>query len=124
MRRPAKLCAFSLVIVLAFSIFGVMSLKSVAAASPAFGFANYEVARSSDLAHVGVTCPNTGTNCWNWNGEPNIATAPDGTIYATSENTAFNHPSECNDPTGVTSYQIMDICRGTRSEKSTDKDNV
>ncbi len=121
--HQAKLCAFSLVLVLAFSILGVASLKSVAAPAPAFGFANYEVARSSDLAHAGVTCSNTGTNCWNWNGEPNIATAPDGTIYATSENTAFNHPSECNDPTGGTISQTLYICGGTGAWKSTDRGN-
>jgi hypothetical protein len=108
-------------LLLTFSILGVINLKSGAAASPAFGFTNYEVARSADQSFAGVTCPNTGTNCWNWNGEPNIATAPDGTIYATSENTAFNHPSECNDPSGGTISQLLYICGGTGAWKSSDR---
>jgi hypothetical protein len=112
-----------LVFLLAFSILGVISVRSVGASSPAFGFTNYEVARSADQSFAGVTCPNSGTNCWNWNGEPNIATAPDGTIYATSENTAFNHPSECNDPTGGTISQTLYICGGTGAWKSTDRGN-
>src|SRR5260370_25355375 len=95
---PAKLLALSLVLVLTFSILGVSDLKSAAASSPAFTFTNYEVARSADQSFASVTCPNSGTNCWNWNGEPNIATTPDGTIYATSEHTPFNHPREFNAP--------------------------
>src|SRR5260370_31699285 len=121
--RPAKLFALSLILVLTFSILGVSDLKSAAASSPAFTFTNYEVARSADQSFASGTCPNTGTNCWNWNGEPNIATAPDGTIYATSENTAFNHPSECNDPTGGTISQTLYICGGTGAWKSTDRGN-
>src|SRR5437660_9926510 len=96
--HQAKLCAFSLVLVLAFSILGVAALKSVAAPAPAFGFANYEVARSSDLAHAGVTGSNTGTNCWSWNREPNVATAPDGTIYAPSQSPASTHPTARSPP--------------------------
>src|SRR5260370_23400109 len=121
--RPAKLFALSLILVLTFSILGVSDLKSAAASSPAFTFTNYEVARSADQSFASVTCPNSGTNCWNWNGEPNIATAPDGTIYATSENTASNHPRECNDPSGGTISQLLYICGGTGAWKSTDRGN-
>src|SRR5260370_40360348 len=118
---PAKLFALSMVLVLTFSILGVSDLKSAAASSPAFTFTNYEVARSADQSFASVTCPNSGTNCWNWNGEPNIATAPDGTIYATSENTASNHPRECNDPSGGTISQLLYIWGGTGACKSTDR---
>ena len=113
---PSKFFAFSLVTLLSFSVLGIVAVKS-AAAAPGFGFTNYEIARSADQSFAGVSCPNSGSNCWNWNGEPNIATAPDGSIYATSENTAFNHPSECNDPTGGTISQLLYICGGTGAWK-------
>jgi hypothetical protein len=66
-----------------------------------------------------VTCPNSSDNCWNWHAEPNIATAPDGTIYVSSENAAFNHPSECNGFVQLLLY----ICGGTGAWKSTDQGN-
>ena len=110
-----KLCVFSTIFVLTFSVLGLAS-HNVHGAAPAFTFANYEIARSWDQAHAGVTCPNNAGNCWNWHAEPNIATAPDGTIYATSENAAFNHPSECN---GIVA-QLVYTCGGTGAWKSTD----
>ena len=114
-----KLVALSTILILAFSIIGLAN-HTVHAATPAFTFTNYEIARSWDQAHAGVTCPNSGTNCWNWHGEPNIATAPDGTIYASSENTAFNHISDCN---GSIVTQFLYICGGTGAWKSTDQGN-
>ncbi|HZY47772.1 MAG TPA: hypothetical protein VFE96_08260, partial [Candidatus Bathyarchaeia archaeon] len=113
-----KLIAFSSIFVLAFSTLS-LATHTAHATTPAFTFTNYEIARSWDQAHAGVTCPNTGTNCWNWHGEPNIATAPDGTIYVSSENTAFNHPSECNGFVQLLVY----ICGGTGAWKSTDQGN-
>lgn len=113
-----KLCVLSTIFVLTFSILGLAS-HNVHGSTPAFTFANYEIARSWDQAHAGVTCPNIAGNCWNWHAEPNIATAPDGTIYATSENAAFNHPSECN---GIIA-QLVYTCGGTGAWKSTDRGN-
>ncbi len=116
-----KLVASTFIFLLLFSILGLVTLSSpVAADSPKFAFTTYELSRSSNSSISGVTCPNSGTNCWNWNGEPNIATAPDGTVYASSENTAFNHPRECNDPTGGLIAQLLYICGGTGAWKSRD----
>ena len=117
-----KLVAFSAIFILSFSILGLTS-HTVHAATPAFTFSNYEIARSFDSSFAGISCPNSGSNCWNWQAEPNTATAPDGTIYATSENAAFNHPSDCQDPTGGTIAQLLYICGGTGAWKSTDHGN-
>lgn len=113
--NPAKLVAFSIILVLTISTLSIAS-HQVNAATPAFTFSNYGLARSADQAHAGVTCPGSGPNCWNWHFEPNIATAPDGTIYATSENGAFIHPSECPG----TAAQLLYTCGGTGAWKSTD----
>ncbi len=116
-----KLGATSAILLLSLSFIGALAFAVPAAgASPKFAFTNYEVSRSADSSYAGVSCPNGGTNCWNFNGEPSIATAPDGSIYVSSENTAFNHPSECQDPTGGTIAQNLYICGGTGAWKSTD----
>ncbi len=116
-----KISATSLIFVLALGTLGTFALAlPTSASSPKMSFSNYELPRSANSSFSGVTCPNGGTDCWNWNREPNIATTPDGTIYVTSENTAFNHPSECQDPTGGTVSQLLYICGGTGAWKSTD----
>jgi len=115
-----KLSVTFVVLVLALSVFGIAAHTVHGASAPAFTFTNYEVARSWNQSFAGVTCPNSGSNCWNFNAEPNIATAPDGTIYIVSENTAFNHPSECKDPVGGTLASLLYICGGTGAWKSTD----
>lgn len=120
-KHSLKLIAPSLILLFAFSVIAMAVLIApAAAASPKLSFTNYEISRSADSSFAGMTCPNGGTNCWNYNGEPGLATAPDGTIYATSENTAFNHPSECNDPSGGAISQTLYICGGTGAWKSTD----
>ena len=119
MKTKSQLIAITSIIVLSFSVLGLAS-HTAHAAQPAFTFSNYEIARSFDSSFAGVSCPNSAGNCWNWHAEPNIATAPDGTIYATSENAAFNHPSDCQDPTGGTLAQLLYICGGTGAWKSTD----
>ena len=119
MKTKSQLIALTSIIVLTLSITSIAS-HTAHAAAPAFTFSNYEIARSFDSSFAGVSCPNTAGNCWNWHAEPNIATAPDGTIYATSENAAFNHPSDCQDPTGGTIAQLLYICGGTGAWKSTD----
>ena len=118
-RNVKKLVALSAICILSLSIIGLAS-HTARAATPAFTFTNYEIARSWDQDHAGVTCPGSGGLCWNWHGEPNIATAPNGTIYASSENTAFNHPSDCN---GSIVTQLLYICGGTGAWKSTDQGN-
>jgi hypothetical protein len=119
-RTLTRLCVLSTIFILTFSVLGLASHNAHAASPPAFTFTNYEVARSWNQTYTGVSCPNPGSNCWNFNAEPNIATAPDGTIYITSENTAFNHPSECTP--GVVA-QIAYTCGGTGAWKSTDHGN-
>jgi hypothetical protein len=118
-RTLTRLCVLSTIFILTFSVLGLVTHTARAASPPAFTFTNYEIARSWDQSFAGVSCPNPGTNCWNWNGEPNLATARDGTIYAVSENTAFNHPSEC--PT--IAAQLLYTCGGTGAWKSTDRGN-
>lgn len=116
-----KFGASSLTLLISLGIVGALALVVPATAtSPKISFSNYELSRSGNSTFSGVTCPNGGTDCWNWNGEPNIATAPDGTVYASSENTAFNHPSECQDPSGGIISQTLYICGGTGAWKSTD----
>jgi hypothetical protein len=113
-RNLTRLSVLATIVVLTLSVLGLAN-HTAHAASP-FTFTNYEVARSWDQSFAGVSCPNSGINCWNFNGEPNIATAPDGTIYITSENTAFNHPSEC----GNIAASFVYTCGGTGAWKSTD----
>jgi hypothetical protein len=116
-----KLSASTIAFILLVGMLGVVVLATPpAGASGKFKFSSYEIARSGNSTVSGVACPNRGTNCWNYNGEPNIATAPDGSIYVSSENTAFNHPSECQDPTGGTVSQLLYICGGTGAWKSSD----
>jgi hypothetical protein len=117
-----RLCVLSTIFILTFSVAGLATTHNARAASlPAFTFSNYEIARSWDQAHAGVTCPDTNNPCWNFHGEPNIATGPDGTIYVTSENTAFNHrQQDCN---GSIVTQFVYICGGTGAWKSTDHGN-
>jgi hypothetical protein len=122
MKRKNQLIALSSIFILSFSILGIAS-HTAHGTTPSFTFSNYEIARSFDSSLAGVSCPNSSSNCWNWHAEPNIATAPDGTIYATSENAAFNHPSECTDPTGGTIAQLLYICGGTAAWKSIDSGN-
>ncbi len=122
MKTRSQLIALSSIFILSFSILGIAS-HTAHGTTPAFTFSDYEIARSFDSLFPGVSCPNTAGNCWNWHAEPNIATAPDGTIYTTSENAAFNHPSECTDPTGGTIAQLLHICGGTGAWKSTDSGN-
>jgi hypothetical protein len=120
--RLAKLTAISLILLLTVGGFGLFSVftPAASASTPTFTFSNYELSRSGDSTHAGVSCPNTLGNCWNWNAEPNLATAPDGTVYVSSENAAFNHPSECNDAAGGTAAQTLYICGGTGAWKSLD----
>src|SRR5260370_8811987 len=92
-RNLTRLCVLSTIFILTFSVLGLASHNARAASPPAFTFTNYEIARSWDQSFAGVSCPNTGSNCWNWTGEPHLATAPDGTIYAVSDNTASTHPT-------------------------------
>jgi hypothetical protein len=117
MKTKTQLIALTSIVVLSFSILGIAS-HTAHAATPAFTFSNYEIARSFDSSFAGVSCPNTAGNCWNWHAEPNIATAPDGSVYVTSENTAFNHPAEC--PNAIVT-QTLYICGGTGAWKSTDQ---
>jgi hypothetical protein len=118
-RTLTKISVLATIFILTFSVLGLATHSARAASPPAFTFSNYEIARSWDQAHAGVTCPNSSDNCWNWHAEPNIATAPDGTIYVSSENAAFNHPSECNGFVQLLLY----ICGGTGAWKSTDQGN-
>jgi hypothetical protein len=110
-----RLTVLFTIFVLTLSALGIAA-HNVHGATTSFTFSNYEVSRSADQSFAGVSCPNSGTNCWNWHAEPNIATAPDGTIYAVAENTAFNHPEECP---GVAA-QFLYTCGGTGAWKSTD----
>jgi hypothetical protein len=114
--NSSRLRALVFAIMLTMSAFVVPSLASHASAA-GFAFSNYEISLSRNSSTPVVTCPNSNTppNCWNVNAEPNIATAPDGTIYVSSENAAFNHPSECPNQES-TPY----ICGGTGAWKSTD----
>lgn len=108
---------------IASSAFG-LSFPASAKGPTNFVFSNYELGRSNYVPFPSPadTCPNGGPNCWNWNGEPSIASAPDGTLYVSSENLAFNHFNNPHEGCTLVA-QVAYTCGGTGVWKSTDYGN-
>jgi hypothetical protein len=120
----ARLGTLSFAFMLALSALSAVVVHAAPAyaASPSnFAFTNYELGRSNYIPFPSPpdTCPNGGPDCWNWNAEPNIASAPDGSIYASSENAAFDHLNNPNEGCNVVGQNAY-TCGGTGAWKSTD----
>jgi hypothetical protein len=117
-----KIRIIALAFLLASSAFSIALPFSALAKGPTgFAFTNYELGRSNYIPFPSPpdTCPNGGPNCWNWNAEPNIAAAPDGSIYASSENAAFDHLNNPNEGCTLIAQEAY-TCGGTGAWKSND----
>jgi len=110
-----------LLVLSAFSMVLLSPVPVVAAGQTSFAFNNYELGRSNYVPFPSPpdTCPNGGPRCWNWNAEPNIASAPDGSIFVSSENAAFNHLNNPNEGCNLVGQEAY-TCGGTGAWKSTD----